>query len=75
MGKIKTALIKRTSERLVDEGIAFNEDFETNKRILAREMPSKKVRNQIAGYIARLKKIERKKQEEIEKGMKSAKSE
>lgn len=75
MGKIKTKLIKRTSERIVKEGIEFKEDFETNKRILSREMPSKKVRNQIAGYVTRIKKIEKKKQEELEKGIKSIKKE
>ena len=75
MGKIKTKLIKRTSERIVKEGIEFKEDFETNKRILSREMPSKKVRNQIAGYVTRIKKIEKKKQEELEKGIKPAKIE
>lgn len=75
MGKIKTKLIKRTSERIVKEGIDFKEDFETNKRILSREMPSKKVRNQIAGYVTRIKKIEKKKQEELEKGIKSVKVE
>ena len=75
MGKIKTKLIKRTSERIVGEGINFKEDFETNKRILSREMPSKKVRNQIAGYVTRIKKIEKRKQEELEKGIKSIKKE
>ncbi len=75
MGKIKTKLIKRTSERIVKEGIEFKEDFETNKRILSREMPSKKVRNQIAGYVTRIKKIEKRKQEELEKGIKSIKKE
>jgi small subunit ribosomal protein S17e len=66
MGKIKTKLIKRTSETLVDKKVGFSEDFSKNKKILSREMPSKKVRNQIAGYIARLLKRDKKKQEELD---------
>ena len=38
---------------------SFVEDFNPNKKILGSTMPSKKVRNKIAGYIARLKKAER----------------
>ena len=56
MGKIKTKLIKRTSEKLLEEDIDFSEDFEKNKKVLNGVSPSKKVRNQIAGYITRLKK-------------------
>ncbi len=56
MGKIKTKLIKRTSEKLLEEDIDFSEDFEENKNILHGVSPSKKVRNQIAGYITRLNK-------------------
>ncbi|MFQ5531378.1 MAG: 30S ribosomal protein S17e, partial [Candidatus Nanoarchaeia archaeon] len=52
MGKIKTKLIKRTGESLSEKGIAFSEDFGKNKKILGKEMPSKKVRNQLAGYIS-----------------------
>ncbi len=73
MGKIKTRLIKRTAETLMKEkDLGFSEDFEKNKKILGEEMPSKKVRNQIAGYIARVKKKERKKKERIEKEVKAA---
>lgn len=53
MGKIKTKLIKRTAEKLMDEGIEFSEDFEENKKILGDTMPSKKIRNQVAGYLVR----------------------
>ena len=73
MGKIKTRLIKRTGERLMKEkDLEFSEDFEKNKKILGEEMPSKKVRNQIAGYVARVKKKEREKKEKIEKEVKAA---
>ena len=66
MGKIKGKLIKRTSERLTNEGIEFSEDFEKNKQILGDTMPSKKIRNQMAGYLSRLKKNEAKKLKELE---------
>lgn len=56
MGRIKSTLIKRTSRELISEENALNEDFENNKRLLGDSMPSKSVRNKIAGYIGRLKK-------------------
>jgi len=59
MGKIKSKLIKRSAEELVRRGVVFTESFENNKRILGRTMPSKKIRNQIAGYLSRLKKQEK----------------
>ena len=57
MGRIKTTQIKRSSERLVqsyrDE---FSSDFNKNKLILGKlaSIPSKKLRNKIAGYVTRL---------------------
>ncbi len=65
MGKIKTKLIKRTAKKLVEKGIKFNESFEKNKKILGNTMPSKKIRNQIAGYLSRLKKAEVQKKAEL----------
>ncbi|MDP2672823.1 MAG: 30S ribosomal protein S17e [Nanoarchaeota archaeon] len=65
MGKIKTKLVKRTSRALLKEGVEFSEDFTKNKRILGSTMPSKKIRNQIAGYLSRLKKFEAKKKAEL----------
>lgn len=56
MGKIKSKLIKRSAEELVRKGIEFTENFEKNKKILGDTMPSKKIRNQIAGYLAHLQK-------------------
>jgi ribosomal protein S17E len=55
MGKIKTKLVKRTAETLINKEINFSEHFDENKKILGRNMPSKKIRNQIAGYLARIK--------------------
>lgn len=59
MGKIKSKLIKRTVEELLNKGVEFTEDFEENKKILGNTMPSKKIRNQIAGYLARVKEQEK----------------
>jgi ribosomal protein S17E len=56
MGKIKTKLIKRTAHELIKKGVKFSDSFEENKKILGNTMPSKKVRNQVAGFIARIKK-------------------
>ena len=67
MGKIKSKLIKRSANELLKKEIEFSEDFNENKRILgANTMPSKKIRNQMAGYISRLKKQKRKEKEDLE---------
>ncbi len=68
MGKIKSKLVKRSSKNLIKRGIEFNEDFEKNKKILGNTMPSKKLRNQIAGYLSKLKKEEKKNQLRLLKG-------
>lgn len=57
MGRIKTMLIKRVTNRLVREHVnEFAKTFEENKKIVVRfaEIPSKKLRNIIAGYVTRL---------------------
>jgi len=59
MGKIKSRLVKRTVRTLIEKGIPFEESFDHNKKILGREMPSKKLRNQIAGYASRVKRQEK----------------
>lgn len=56
MGRIKSKVVKRTSNILINEDSRFSEDFDENKNIIKGLMPSKKVRNQIAGQLARLKK-------------------
>ena len=58
MGRIKNALIKRTSRLLLKEENGFTEDFGRAKELLGSTMPSKSLRNKIAGYIARLKRQE-----------------
>lgn len=59
MGKIKSKLVRRTATSLLKNGIEFKESFEINKKILGSEMPSKKLRNQLAGFLSRVKKQER----------------
>jgi len=57
MGRIKSKLIKRTSRQLIENSDeSFGKTFEENKKALGNILPSKKVRNKIAGYIARVKK-------------------
>ncbi len=56
MGRIKSKLVKRTSHSLLNEENKFNENFEDNKRLIKGLGNSKKIRNKIAGYIARINK-------------------
>lgn len=60
MGRIKSKLIKRTGKSLLSEENIFTEDFDSNKNILKGLMPSKKIRNQVAGYITRKKRTKSK---------------
>lgn len=54
MGRIKSTLIKRTA-KILEKEEGFGEEFQRNKKILGSTMPSKSVRNKIAGYITRIK--------------------
>lgn len=57
MGRIKTKLIKRVSLRLIkDHEADLKKEFNENKKLLSKfvDIPSKKVRNVIAGYVTRL---------------------
>jgi len=59
MGRIKLQLIKRTCRSLMKEHKAdFKEDFKENKKIVRQyvDVPNKKLRNNIAGYITKLMK-------------------
>ena len=56
MGKIKSKSVKRSANILIKEGVKFSNDFEKNKKILGNTMPSKKLRNQMAGLLSKLKK-------------------
>lgn len=63
MGKIKLKLIRRTANALLGKGIGFNDNFEKNKILLGNTMPSKKIRNQIAGLLTQIKKQEKAKKQ------------
>lgn len=67
MGKIKSKLVKRSAGSFLKKEVPFTESFENNKKILANTMPSKKLRNQMAGYLSRLKTQEKIKQLEFAK--------
>ncbi len=59
MGRIKTQLTKSVSLKLVkSHGEDFTKEFEKNKDLVRKfaDVPSKKIRNVIAGYITRLMK-------------------
>ena len=61
MGRIKTTMIKNIGEKLYREHKdEFTTDFEKNKEIVKKYVgiPSKKLRNILAGYITRLKRRE-----------------
>jgi ribosomal protein S17E len=60
MGKIKSKVVRKTANALLKEDLSFEKDFEKNKAILGREMPSKRIRNRLAGLISRLKRQEEK---------------
>jgi len=64
MGRIKTARIKRAAEDLLDKyPDRFKSKFQDNKKLIMEvaDIPSKKLRNSISGYLARLVKREEKK--------------
>ena len=57
MGKVRTELVKRIAEGLVERyPDRVNADFENNKKLVesTTTVSSTKLRNQIAGYITRL---------------------
>jgi len=61
LGKIRSELVKRSAEQLVGAyPNNFSTNFEENKKKLEGRalIPSNKIKNQIAGYITRLKKLE-----------------
>ena len=56
MGKTKSKSLRKASKILMNDGVKFNENFEKNKKILEGLEISKKLRNQLAGLMARTKK-------------------
>jgi ribosomal protein S17E len=61
MGRIKTTLIKRTTKELMNLE-EFSSDFKENTDKLGNFLPSKKIRNKIAGYLTRLSQVKQKAQ-------------
>ena len=61
MGRIKSTLVKRTARKLMAGENSFTSKFEDDKKVLGNNtMPSKRIRNMIAGYLTRLKKMQEK---------------
>jgi ribosomal protein S17E len=58
MGKIKSKSIRKATKILTNEGVKFNSNFEKDKKILKGLVISKKLRNQMAGLMAKTKKGE-----------------
>lgn len=76
MGKVRSALVKRTARRLLEMyPDVFTGDFEHNKRVVSQliEFKSKKLRNQIAGYITHVVNASLKRRSRVqEKGIEEA---
>ena len=69
MGRIKSTAIKKAGRQIsAANPTLFSEDFNVNKLALRNTMPSKPIRNKVAGYISRLVKMQNKprKKKEIE---------
>lgn len=66
MGKIRTRMVKRIARQILERypGL-FARDFEHNKKAVSSliEVQSKKLRNQIAGYVTHLIAVENKRKE------------
>lgn len=59
MGRIRTTYVKKKAKELFEKyEDRFKEDFEENKKILNEiiDVPSKKIRNKIAGAVTHLAK-------------------
>ncbi|MEM0001066.1 MAG: 30S ribosomal protein S17e [Desulfurococcaceae archaeon] len=57
MGKVRTKLVKRIARELLEKyPYLFTRDFNRNKLVVAKlvSTSSKKLRNQVAGYITHL---------------------
>lgn len=62
MGRIRTARIKRNAKELMNSYTnRFKGDFEHNKKVLneTSDIPTKHLRNVIAGYITKILKEEK----------------
>ena len=61
MGRVKTKQVKRRAHEMLQASDKFNKEFEHNKQVLNEiaVIPSKKMRNVIAGYVTRIVKAMR----------------
>jgi small subunit ribosomal protein S17e len=62
MGRIKTALAKRVTIKLVKQYRSqLRDNFEENKKVVDElvDFPSRKIRNIVAGYVTRIIKQKR----------------
>lgn len=58
MGRIKSLMVKRAARQLINATPeSFNSEFNHNKKMLGSRLPSKPIRNKVAGYIARLQRM------------------
>ncbi len=69
MGKVRTIIVKRTARKILEmfpDRVSLS--FEENKKLVSEvvSVPSKKLRNQIAGYLTHLVKIRRKVEKQVE---------
>ncbi len=63
MGRIKSTFVKSSGKKIYDMGGSeFTSNFDENKEIIKKfaEIPSKRLRNSVVGYITRLVKKEEK---------------
>ncbi len=76
MGKVRTSLVKRTARELLSKyPELFTGNFEHNKKVVTQltQWSSKRLRNQVAGYITSLVKLnELKRQKVAEEGQAAA---
>ena len=62
MGRIKSTMVKRAAEQIMNQDNKFSSSFEENKLKLKGILPSKPIKNKVAGYIARLVRMEQDKE-------------
>ncbi|MGC9071727.1 MAG: 30S ribosomal protein S17e [Acidilobus sp.] len=65
MGKVRTTLVKRTARELVVRyPDLFSESFEHNKEVVSKltTWGSKRLRNQVAGYVTSLVRLQKERQ-------------
>ncbi len=66
MGRIKSRFVKSSGSRIYEKvKPEITQDFEKNKEIIAKyaDIPSKRLRNSIVGYVTRLQKHEAQEEE------------